>query len=489
MIASFRKFEINLKAGEWTAGLAGKNGTYIESVESPIQFVLAYLSDSPETSPEEGMLIISGHITGMGWYAINTMRNALNKKTGVKKNNIILFSSHNHCAPELEVKKSNVWQVGREYVPENELSDIGKNFMEKITNAADGLIEDAQTVGIRYAVGSERGITYNRKGYRADGTSYFIREEDRKLLGEDYSGEIDPDAEIILFENNYQKVIGGLVHFTGHPVTSYHPEKFTVYGEWPQDAAELVSKVFNEAPIGFLQGCCGDINSKEFLSGRTDISKHYGDKLGKSFLAALSHSRRMLPEETRFKKIEGTAEIPFTDLPDEQFLINELNEIDDFIARAESGDENTRGCVGLNFPAALSPSYRGLLVKTIRPWTIWALEQKKKGRTISRSLKIPVLSVKLGDVLLAGYPCEAFSGVGKLLKQISPIKPAIPCCYMNSSYGYIPDSGNVGGKEYMSSFYRYTRFWPPFNKPGGDVLAYKAAELAEQLLGHPDRRI
>ena len=40
------------------------------------------------------------------------------------------------------------------------------------------------------AVGRERRISYNRKGRRADGTTYFMREEDRLLLGRDFCGDI-----------------------------------------------------------------------------------------------------------------------------------------------------------------------------------------------------------------------------------------------------------------------------------------------------------
>ena len=37
-------------------------------------------------------------------------------------------------------------------------------------------------------------------------------------------------------------------------------------------------------------------------------------------------------------------------------------------------------------------------------------------------------------------------------------------------YGYLPDGPNTGDREYMSAFYRYTKFRPPYRKPAGDVL-------------------
>ena len=48
---------------------------------------------------------------------------------------------------------------------------------------------------------------------------------------------------------------------------------------------------------------------------------------------------------------------------------------------------------------------------------------------------------------------------------------------MNVSHGYITDAPNTGDREYMSSFYRYSDFRPPLQKPAGDVLADEAVRI------------
>ena len=48
---------------------------------------------------------------------------------------------------------------------------------------------------------------------------------------------------------------------------------------------------------------------------------------------------------------------------------------------------------------------------------------------------------------------------------------------MNASHGYITDGANTGDREYMSAFYRYTKFRPPLEKPAGDVIADRAVEI------------
>lgn len=485
MIAAFESLEVSWQRGTRTAGLAGDEGTYIERVEGPIRFVLAYLADHADAPPDQRLLLVMGHITGMSLYGVGRLRTALGAATGVPSGNVYLFSSHNHCAPEFERAKAAVWRHGDDSEPDNAFTEKGEAFLAQAQDAARELPERAVPVGIRWAMGREATITYNRKAYRADGSSYFMREEDRKLVGADYSGDIDPDAPVLLFEDEAGRPIGGLCQFTGHPVTAYHPEHFAVFGEWPSVATEIVSGVFDGVPVGFLQGTAGDTNSKEFLSGRIDVARDYGRRLGAAYLTALSHSRRQAPADTRFAVAAGSASVPFAPLPGEEHLRRELDEIDAFISRAESGSEDTRECVGLNFPRVLSPAYRGLLVKAVRPWTEWALEAVRSRAAVPDALAMPVLAFRIGETVWTGFPCEAFSAIGRSVKRRSPFPLTVPCAYMNASYGYVPNAGNVGGNEYMSSFYRYTRYWPPYARPGGDVLADEALRLIQHLADSP----
>ena len=61
-----------------------------------------------------------------------------------------------------------------------------------------------------------------------------------------------------------------------------------------------------------------------------------------------------------------TVSVPLAPLPAHKVLIAELAEMDDFIRRAKSGDENTLSCAGQNFPRTLSPAHRAELVEMIR---------------------------------------------------------------------------------------------------------------------------
>jgi hypothetical protein len=307
-----------------------------------------------------------------------------------------------------------------------------------------------------------------------------MREEDRVLVGKDFRGDVDTEAPIVAFKNRTGRVVAALVQFTGHPVTSYHPERPVVFGEWPQVACDLLARHFDQrgtVPVGFLQGCAGDVNSKEMFSGGVERAAEFGRMLGQSYVDALATLQPSQRDglDFAFEKVN----VPLAPLPSPEVLRGELEEMDDFIRRAESGDQDTLFCVGLNFPRALTPEYRARLVELIRPWNRWALDLHEQGRagSVAKHLALEIAVIRLGDVGIVGMPCEPFQGIGRQFRTRCPLPIGIPCAYMNAGFGYITDGPNTGDREYMSAFYRYTKFRPPLEKPAGDVMAARAVEV------------
>jgi hypothetical protein len=178
-----------------------------------------------------------------------------------------------------------------------------------------------------------------------------------------------------------------------------------------------------------------------------------------------------------------TVDVPLAPLPTRDVLLAELKEMDDFIQRAKSGDEDTLSCVGLNFPRALSPIYRARLVDPLRAWNVWAIGLYEAGRadSVPKHLAIEITVIRIGDVGIVGLACEPFQGIGRQIRRGSPLPISIPCGYANVSHGYITDGANTGDRAYMSAFYRYTQFRPPLKKPAGDVLAEQAVRILSQF--------
>lgn len=458
------------------SGTASRTGAKIERVLGPLKTIIALFDGDGPT-----VCVISSAMGVQASDVSHLIRSTAADALGLPFERVLLFSSHNHCGPSLQRSRHTPYNPSGSGPDPAGATPLGKSLARQIGRACRELREQLQPVTVHWAVGHERRITYNRKGRRADGSTFFMREEDRQLVARDFSGDIDDDATVVCLKDRDGRPAGFFTSFTGHPVTSYHPEHMIAFGEWPQLACDHLSARFGHVPAAFLQGCCGDVNSKRMLCGDVPLSRRFGRYLGGTFVNA---ARKLTPSDREdFDLCLDTALVPLAKLPSPRTLDAELAEIDDFIARADARDEDTLHCVGLNFPVALTPAYRARLVEAIRPWTEWALRTHHEGRTndLPTHIPMPMAALRIGDVAIVGMPCEPFLGIGRQIKAASPLPLAVPCGYMNESYGYVPDGPNAGDREYMSSFYRYSRFWPAYRKPAGDALASCAQRMLKRI--------
>lgn len=390
---------------------------------------------------------------------------------------VVTSSSHNHTIPWLHVDSTKIPDAGSPQVLNWEL---GQDFMKKLRKAAAQLAKTLEPVTVEWGVAEENRITYNRRGRRLNGKTYFMREEDRLLVGEGYRGLIDPEAMVVVFKSRADKAVAAFSFFTGHPVAAYNPEKMMSYGQFPQVASERLSQYLGGAPVAFVQGCGGDINAKHMLTGTIEQARLLGEQLGETFVIAAKSLRKS--KRTGLEWSREVVGVPLAPLPSQPSLQKDLDSIDAFIQRGDSGDENTYECVGMNFPKALTPPYRARLVQSVRPWYVWALDQHKTNnlKNVPTELPISIVVARFGDVGFVGLPYEPFVKTGLKIKQ----EAALPCVltggYTDGAYGYIPDATACDDREYQAGYFRYRGNVPPYKAPGGDACAVVAVtKLAE----------
>ena len=403
----------------------------------------------------------------------NATKRVLAEQLGLAQSDVVCASTHDHTVPQM--------RIGEAGPADPETNQLGKDYLAGLTAAASGLGAKLTPVTVKWGVGQESRFTYNRRGRRADGTSYFIREEDRQLLGQDYVGEIDPDAPVVILADAAGRAIGAIVLFTGHPVTAYNPEVPMSFGQWPQVACEKLA-AYLAAPVAFLQGCAGDINSKFMLTGTAEQAIQMGQQLGDTFIRAAQSAQPSQTNGLQWTRV--TAPIPCAPLPSVESLKASLAEIDGFVKRAEAGDEDTMTCVGMNFPRALSPVYRARLVGSVRPWYVWALSQHEAGKAdqVAKAWPQEIVVVRLGDVGIVGFKFEAYVRTGLKLKREAPLPLVLTGCYMDGGEGYIPDAAACDDREYQSGHFRYMGDRPPYQAPGGDAAATTAVETFRKML-------
>jgi hypothetical protein len=463
-----------------TKAVAGK-------VAGPLATTVTLLDDGGQR-----VCLITSHFDSPKALNVSRLfRSTLAADLGLPVDRVLLCVSHNHSDLLVAANQVEAYQVYDSPEPPAKLDPVGVELLEKLRAAAAGLAERLQPVTVCWSQGTEGRITYNRKGRRADGSTYMMREEDRDLVGADFTGDIDREAPVVLFKDREGRVVSGLAQFTGHPVTCYNPERPVVFGEWPQVACDLLARHLDAAappPLGFLQGCAGDVNSKGMFRWDVTLSEKLGRMLADSYVAALAEIRTSVRDGMDYEV--ARVQIPLAPLPTAAVLRDEVAEMENFIRRADAGDPDTLSCVGLNFPRELTPAFRARLVEGVLAWNRWALERHATGTAedVARHLEVEIQVLRLGDVGVVCMPFEPFQGIGRQIRGGSPLPLAIPCGYANTSHGYLTDGANTGDREYMSAFYRYTRHRPPYRKPAGDVIASRALDILDRFAKENDGR-
>jgi hypothetical protein len=356
-----------------------------------------------------------------------------------------------------------------------------KRFYANLDQAITSLNGKFAPVNISWATGQEPDITYNRKGRRPDGSTYFMREEDRIKLPASYTGVIDPTATVIRFDRHDGSPMLLVTHFTGHPVIAYNLEEPVAnpdYSGW--SIIDLLQAYPAAHPVGvFLQGCAGDINAKGMFSG-PKLARESGDKLGKVFIDASHRTRKVKDQRLGFAT--GTAHVPYGPLPSIEQLEKDKQELLAFQKRVDEGSPDTLHVIGYNFSETMKMGYRRNLATPFLKWTDWAIQMQKESKPRPLDfLPVTVQVVSLGDIAIVAMPHELFVGIGFSIRKRSPFTYTVPAAYSNALYpGYIGTSEDVGSREYMSSYYRYA-MKPPYAKPAGDAIADKAVELLHKL--------
>lgn len=402
------------------------------------------------------------------------------RELGLPREAIVAATSHNHTIPIMPVKDPASWGAAdSRAAADNEPNPVSRDFMLKLRAATHGLAQELMSATVEWGIAREDRFVYNRRGRRADGRTYFIREEDRQELGEDYVGTIDPDATVVLFRSGAGQPVAAIAFYTGHPVTGYNPEAMVSHGQWPQIACDALSRYLGGVPVAFFQGCAGDVNSKYLLTGTIAQTEQFGEYLGQSLIAATKSLRKSRHQDMQWTRAD--VGIPLAPLPGLPALEQDLASIDDFVKRGLAGDQNTLECVGMNFPKALTPPYRAALINSVRPWYLWAIEQQKVGAKTPDALPIQVVVARIGDVGYVGIPFEAFVRTGLKIKREAELPCVLTSGYTDGTYGYIPDASAVDDREYMGGFFRYYKDRPPYRAPGGDAVAEVSVPVLNRM--------
>ena len=368
-------------------------------------------------------------------------------------------------------------------------------LLDGIAAAAAASAADLAPARVAFAEGSWPRLQYNRKGVAADGTTFFRREPDRVARPEPV-GLIDPRVAVLRVDRCAdERPMAAVVQYTGDPCIATSMTDPVISSDVNGYACmALADAIAPEFPVLYLQGAKGDVALKHMFAG-DEVARTEGRLLGSCLKDLVDAARpladRPLPGRT-LTTDSVTVRLPLQELPGLEELASARAELDRFFAAVRSGDlQATRIGLGYNLPDDASLEFREAYLRRIEDWVEWAERARETGAPVRTHVDLRLSGHGVGGFAFVTTWAEVFGSIGLAVRErAASTRLMFACCCGaawpddpgTAKWAYIPGARDLDGNEYMSAFYRHTRFLTQYRAPAGDLLIAPAVELCDRMV-------
>ncbi|MDD4107671.1 MAG: neutral/alkaline non-lysosomal ceramidase N-terminal domain-containing protein [Prolixibacteraceae bacterium] len=383
-------------------------------------------------------------------------RELISEKIGIPSNNIIMTATHVHAGPQMNPM---FWDAAGEMAKQKSQEYL-ENLPSLIATSVQQADEKIQPVRVSVGRIDERGVNFNRRFLMKDGS---FRMNPGRLNAQSVRpvGPVDPDLYVVYFETYESKPLAILVNFALHPAI-VGGNQFS--SDFPGVIADRLAEVKGDELVTiFSNGTSGninhiDVNRKDQLGGY-DESTRIGTILAADVMKVCSSLK---PVDVNFLKIQTEK----VELPVPSVTPAEVAWAQDVISK---------------YGKPQAPSFNDV----VQAWRIIDLIKPQKGNksryeittTVpltedGRAIMSEVQTIILGkELVLVGFPGDAFVELGLAIKQNSPFPYTIVSEQSgNGNISYVPNRKAFpeGGYEAVSA-----RFSPG----GGEMLVDAAVRM------------
>lgn len=438
LYAGLGKVSISPPIGAPLAGFAARKGV-CEGIHDEL-FSRALVLESSGKSAA----IVSLDVLAVSSEFVEQVRGSIERKTGIKKDAIMIAATHTHAGPV----------TIRTFFNPDELLDGG--YMNALADAIENSVTAAWNNRFEARIGTGSGYV--------DGIGVNRRTEDKK--------PIDDEIGIIKIEDKSGAVRGILINYSCHP-TVLGSDNLLATGDFPFFAVDTIeSELSGDGFAMFVNGTQGNISmghSSELSAigiitpGRTfEHAAELGEKLGKAALDVIKEI-----ETTDSPKIEIAA-------IDARFPLKELPEIP-AAAEALVSAEKHLADISANgaSPEQVMKAKSGFLYASITDY--YAKETAKFSDGV---MPIELQALRIDDAEFLAVPAEVFVEIGLEIKKRASHKTFI-VGIANGYIGYLPTAVSypAGGYEVVSS---------KVSPETENVLYGEAKKMEQRLFGAVD---
>lgn len=274
-----------------------------EKVRDPLSLqVFAFGRPGPDGRVSCSVVLVCADLLWWGPDLVASLTQRIAERYAIPPDAVVLHATHTHCAPQPGLTCSPLLGQGD--------PDYVEGLRATVVEAVGRAIERMVPVRLSRGVGTCR-IGINRRRVHSD----------ELVLGPNPDGPVDPEVHVIRLSRvgggsaegaqaaetgsaeshstTADETLAVLVHYTCHPTTSDAPY---VSADYPGAMrAALRASLGEDVVIGFLQGCCGDINpalvrgGEFYRGGDTDLAQ-LGGALAASVRDVLSGPMTALPD-------------------------------------------------------------------------------------------------------------------------------------------------------------------------------------------------
>jgi hypothetical protein len=410
----FVLLQIGARAGEFKAGAAQveitpPNGTpmagyykfrAVSGVRDPI-YVKTIVVEQDDARAAFIVLDLSSTTRPV----VAAARKLIEEQCGLPGDRVMISATHTHTGPILP-RGSLMDEITQAKSPPG-LAYV-ESLPQLIARSVSEAIAKLTPVKASAAVGKAEGISFNRRVIGKDGKCIWQPAKIDPAV-ERPAGPIDPDLGLLVFDTLELRPapVAAYVNFAMHPTSVGGGVRISA--DYPGALTKLLRERQGADLIAvFANGCCGNINHTDYLTG----TRRTTDELGRALADVATQA---WPSLQTFKTCAPRARSTTITLQRRQFSDADLAKAKDVARRMMTENLGT----------------------VVMAEAVCILETDAK-RDIP--LEAEIQAVALGeDCAIVSLPGEIFVELGLALKAASPFKHTFIAELANGSIGYVPN--------------------------------------------------
>jgi hypothetical protein len=373
-------------------------------------------------------VIVTSDLLGFPAEVAEPICERLQKKIGLKRDQILLNSAHTHAGPLLSLKEPP--KDDPNSADKLRAMEYTRQLQDKVVEVVAQAAEHLQPASLSWGSGVI-DFAMNRREFTPNGV----------ILGVNPRGLADRSVPVLRVDAADGKPLAILFGAAVHN-TTLGSDNFEISGDYAGFAQAAVQEKYPNAQAMFMLGCAGDANP--YPRGTMDLARKHGVALGQEVCRVL---------ETKLRPVTGPLKIAFarTDLP---------------LQPPPSREELQKILADKRNPKSLgAPPMLALL---------------DKGEKLPTQFNCPLTVWQFGaDLTMVGLSGEVVVDYVKMLEKALGPNQLWVAAYCNDVFGYLPSARvlSEGGYETRGLYSGGAGF---FDAKAEEVLVRKVRELAKE---------